>query len=300
MNSVYFQSWSSKWASKASDLDLANIDERIHIVNIAFVNPGCAYTKGLYSFAGTGLDFSMDFIIVKQAIDLLKQKGVVVMLSVGGGSYAFPPVNNCVAVCSLAVDLGVDGIDLDWEPSNGVLSSGRFGEIISEYKAVWGGKLSAAVWSTGAAKSLGSGYSGMNVEGLKTNGLMLDWINFMAYDAGSDYDVVEHFLEYRNVYAGKIYLGIEIGQQGWGGYVTVQQDIDKALACVKKDGNAGIFIWSLQKDHGASPSVDSILTSSMNTLNSGKSDVDVKEWKINICCPACKYNIKLDYFYFIL
>jgi chitinase len=298
MNSVYFQSWSSKWVSSGKDLDLANLDSRINVVNIAFVNPGCNYVKGLYSFAGTGLDFSMDFGVVKDAIALLKGRGVVVMLSVGGGSYAFPPSNNAVAVCSLAVDLGVDGIDLDWEPSNGVLSSGRFGEIISEYRAVWGGKLSAAVWSTGAGRNLGSGYSGMNVDGLKSNGVMLNWINFMAYDAGSDYDVEANFGEYRNVYSGKIYLGIEVGQQGWGGYVTVQSDIDKALACVKKDGNAGIFIWSLQKDSVGSPSVDSILGSVSSILSSGVVGgvSSEKEWKLNICCPACQYNIKLDYF----
>ena len=56
------------------------------------------------------MEFSQDFTVVKQAIALLKKRGVKVLISVGGGSYKFPSGDNAIAVCSLAADLDVDGI----------------------------------------------------------------------------------------------------------------------------------------------------------------------------------------------
>ena len=71
---VYFQSWSSNWASTASNLDLSKIDLPINLVFLSFANPSCSYIKGSNTFAGTGLDFSSDFLVVKNSIDILKKK----------------------------------------------------------------------------------------------------------------------------------------------------------------------------------------------------------------------------------
>lgn len=181
--SVYWQSWSGAWGSDPNKLDLVTgMKEGIKIVNLAFACPNMTYTPG--SFAGTGLQFSSDFEVVKQAIAILRSKGVKVMLSVGGGSYPFAGMyDNAKACCAFAKDLGCDGIDLDWEPAGGAAEDLLWAGIILKFKeALWpGALLSAAVWSVGAApKEVGSLYSGLNIAGLKSAGMNLDWINVMG------------------------------------------------------------------------------------------------------------------------
>jgi chitinase len=299
MIAVYFQTWSSRWTSDPEQMDLVNIDKNVDVVYLAFADPSMKYSKGQYNFANTGIEFSQDFIVVKNAIALLKKRGVKVLISVGGGSYKFPNYDNALNVCSLAADLDVDGIDLDWEPSdNNYQQRSQFGPLIERYRQIWGGLLTAAVWSVGADDPSLGGFSGMNIDGLKSNGGNLNWINFMGYDAGAQYDFVKSFQNYRSIYSGTILLGIEVGVQGWGGYLTTEADIDRALQVVVKDGKAGIFVWSWQKDSKGTKTVADVISKSVDAFKTlpDQGGVDVRPWKVMICCPACKYNIKLDYF----
>lgn len=52
-------------------------------------SPTSTYKKGTLKFAGTGLDFAMDFTVVQQAIAIAKKSGTKVLLSVGGSSYQY-------------------------------------------------------------------------------------------------------------------------------------------------------------------------------------------------------------------
>lgn len=80
---VYFESWASNWTDKAENLDLSQLSSPISHVNLSFVQPACAYVAGQRSWQGTGLEFSADFSVVAQAIKMLKERGIKVMLSVG-------------------------------------------------------------------------------------------------------------------------------------------------------------------------------------------------------------------------
>lgn len=270
---VYFQSWSSKWTSDPATMDLTLIDPSVTLVYISFANPATKYVKGSRSFSGTGLDFIQDFNVVADSITLLQKRKVTVMLSVGGATYPFSTVgssnvmDNYRHVVALARDLGCNGIDIDWEPKNGAAEDAAFSWIIQSFKSyMWSeGKLSAAVFSTGAYGKNGSTYQGMNIKGLTERGSDLDWINLMAYDAGpppptGTYSPLGAYSSYRVYYQGPILFGLQPGPMGWGGHLITLDEVKEYVAYVEKESTeSGIFIWSYQKNTAGSPSVKEIL-----------------------------------------
>jgi hypothetical protein len=69
---IYYPTWNAPWVSKVQDLDLTNIGTKypgLNWVFISFAKPDLVYKKGQNTFQGTGLDFSMDFQIVKVIFD---------------------------------------------------------------------------------------------------------------------------------------------------------------------------------------------------------------------------------------
>src|SRR5687768_1211842 len=153
MIGVYFESWTGDWQENAQNLTLAKIEKPIDIVFLSFVAPYAQFTKGSQSFDGTGLQFNSHFATIKEAIKILRyQKGIKVMLSVGGASYKFENGFNPKAIADLVWDLNVDGVDLDWESDHGVAKGHELGPIIERMRAYLGPSklLSIAGWSTGA------------------------------------------------------------------------------------------------------------------------------------------------------
>lgn len=260
---AYFQTWSSRWASDPTKLDLANIDYRVKIVYLSFVDPKTTYSLGQKTWATTGLEFSMDFMVVKKAIDILTGRGVQVMLSVGGATKKFPQpytLGHSISLYALCIDLGCSGLDVDWEDT--YKNREDFGNIIKTLAMNRGSrKLSAACWSTGAYPNDGSDYQGMNIIGLQKSGVLLDWINIMSYDAGPTYDMDRAYKAYRDIYAGTIYLGLLVGAPGWGGYLLKTEDIKKA---VQLSGNK-VFVWAYQKEPTGTPTVGDILAANSTT-----------------------------------
>lgn len=247
MIGCYYESW--------GNYNLAGIDPRIRVVYLAFAIPSGSYKKGSLSFAGTGLSFGVSFTKVAQDIEFLNSKGVIVMLSVGGGGSPYPSNFQPGWVHDLVADLGCDGIDIDWEPPTGAAMDGEFGPLIRSFKQGSKGYLSAACWSTGAYGKNGDTFQGMNIKGIEMAGSLLDWINAMTYDAGKTFDPLGALACYRIYYKGQINLGIELGMQGWGDKLISIADVEKYWAWVKKEGNMGAFFWSYKKDTTGSPSL---------------------------------------------
>lgn len=89
------------------------------------MKPDATY-EGNNKLAGTGLDFSADGVVVKDAIAYLKSKNPAPMLvAVGGASYQnFAALNTKAITDDVVRDFGFDGVDIDYEPfNNGQCSS---------------------------------------------------------------------------------------------------------------------------------------------------------------------------------
>ena len=71
---AYYESWSANWAVNGETHDLVKINPSINIIYLSFAHPNCSYTKGSNSFTGTGLQFSSNFDVIKNAIQILKNK----------------------------------------------------------------------------------------------------------------------------------------------------------------------------------------------------------------------------------
>ena len=258
---IYFQSWSSPWTSTASTMDLSLLPTTfpgITIVNIAFAQPNLNYVKGQNTFTGTGVQFSQDFSVVVAAIKLLTQKGIKVMLSVGGGSYwSTPQTLNAAGCVALMQDLGCSGIDIDWEV--GVSDCASLTNAIKALSAAGCSIISFAGWSTGAYGATTDTYQGMAIPAMEAVGGLVSWINIMSYDAGTTYDPLGAFTCYRDYYKGPLLLGIEPGPMAWGTKLIQLSDVDGMCNWVMKDGpHNGVFIWSNDKVTTGSPTVAAI------------------------------------------
>ena len=267
---IYFTTWDSKWVSTFEEMDLAKFEAPVTIVNLSFVDPGCTYTRGQQTFGGTGLQFPESsgyyFQKVKQAIGIIRRKGIKVMLAVGGGAYwSSPKKFNGPNIVALMNDLYCDGIDIDWE--HGYSEAHVLTDVIKNLKPLMGQKkISFAGFSTGANPNSGQAwdkYSGMNIDALQNQGHNVDWVNVMLYDAGEGFDgrkANEHYLNYRKYYSGPLLYGFEVGRHGWGGEILYKNEAEAAIKFVADQGlKNGIFIWSDKKDGSPGVSTSEIL-----------------------------------------
>ena len=272
--STYLQAWTAQ-GNTVQTMDLSIMDKNIKIITINGVNCDIVYVKGSNTFKNTGLEFNQSFEIVKASIAVASSKGQTVMLSVKG-NYKTIRYNDII---DIANDLGCHGIDLDYEPNVDMNNPVLFGTMIPIFKkAIYDKKgpaeschlLSAAVLNLGAfPKNSSSSWYGFNILGLHQYGYMLDWINVMAYDVGppSIYSPEDAFAAYRKIYNGKIFIGIELGKQGYGGYITNMSDITSAAMCIKKDNNGGIFVWAYRKDSTGSPNFSATMDKVLSVFN---------------------------------
>ena len=154
-----------------------------------------------------------------------------------------------------------------------------FGPIIHGFRSNgWVGmKLSCAGAPNGAAVSTNL-WTGVNRKGLISNGAELDWVNIMAYDSGLEYQPLDAFKTYRSVYKGPLYLGIELGTQGWGNAITSETNVLEYHESLKHYDAAGFFVWAFHKPPESSPSIERI--------------IEIAERiKPGLACPNCKKEL---------
>lgn len=288
MIGVYFESWAQPWSNLASATALAKIDKPIDLVFLSFVKPFCVYKKGQCTFAGTGLDFSLEFLTVKTAISILKSKGIKVMLAVGGASYAFE--NYQPQACTdLMNDLGCDGIDIDWEPALGYADNAKLGPIIQATRQAIGTKLlSLAGFSTGCFDPNGDTYRGMNIAGLKTHGQLLDFVNVMAYDAGKDFSVIQCYESFKKYFSKTINVGFQVGKQGWGDALLTIEDVEKVCRYIAVKGD-GCFVWAYFKQ--GPPSATEVCQTAQRFLVPTLPPLYPPSPMNQFQCPQCKTKL---------
>jgi len=304
---AYYQSWSGSWASEGKNHSLANLPPYITTVLLSFVRPEASYRSGQNSWVGTGMDFSADFHVVRDAIRSLKHKnpGTKVLLSIGGATYVNWRQANAGAIAALVRDLGADGADLDYEPTEGVCSWGTGGNscpgdqefisLIRQFRAALPRPylLTTAAWSTGAfgpgqyaasrfAGNLVGANFGLYVNPLKEVGQDFDAVYIMSYDAGgpaapagnaTGYDPKLAFDAYRAIYQGPLMLGVEVPPEAWGGHVSTPQEAQDRAQYVIDHGGNGMMIWSIQKS--GHPSASAFVQAMCTTLQLPRCDLSL-------------------------
>lgn len=177
--------YAGSWNTSISDLTPQNIPPYYTHMNLSFVRPDMAYTRGSLAFdqAVAGFEFvegastfsGQKKFTAQQSQELigniraLKARGTSTWISVGGWAYSQGDQwsrFNARAVVDLATDLGAGGVDIDWESSGsscnkldaasfacskdgeikGIIT-GLYNEIRSRGLSLG---ISVAGWSTGA------------------------------------------------------------------------------------------------------------------------------------------------------
>ncbi|WIA42818.1 hypothetical protein OEZ86_008748 [Tetradesmus obliquus] len=251
----------------------------VNVVIVSFAKPDCSYTKGSFQLTGTGLDFSSDGTIVRDAITALKtaNPNTRVLLAVGGATYYNFAGTRPQCIKDIIDDFGFDGMDFDWEPVNsncvvkpgGGVSCATDAEGVSVLAALRAALpkrqylMSTASWHVGmygegafVSSKPASAYTGVNLAMAKSAaGQSLDLINIMAYDAGNTastgFDWSESYRAHRAIWQSQaIAVGVEIPPEAWGGNViTLPQVVERAnyVKSSSTSGPYGIMLWSLHK-----------------------------------------------------
>ncbi|MBW4584834.1 glycosyl hydrolase family 18 protein [Aetokthonos hydrillicola Thurmond2011] len=265
----YYQSWSEPWTSSPRQMQLANIAPYVNKVIVSFMQPDASYKKGSYNFTGTGLQFSLDGKVVKDAIALLKERNrnTKVLVAVGGQTYTNFAQINPQTIANIVKDFGFDGVDVDYESnsvkcssSNGQVSctsDAEFRRVVRQIRQVLPKPylVTAAVWSIGAygegkwtnAQPQGE-KTGMTLNLLRSpESKMIDQLLVMSYDAGITYNPQEALAAYQNYFKGKVVMGVQVPPEAWGGNVYTLAKVRNLAQTVVDKNAAGLMLWSLQK-----------------------------------------------------
>ncbi len=219
----YYETWMGTATWESATYSLAKIPPYVNIIPIAFAKPDSQYVGGSYKFSDAGLGISATPSVAVGAIKIAQAKGQKLLLSVGGATYPNFGAFNLQATLDLVADLGLDGVDFDYEGDpnyctnlNSVsLTCSTDTQIINIITQLRNGLdqlqvrfnkkmyLTAAVWSIGAygttsfpstGAPAGNGVTrygpygsraGMWVNPLKQIGNKFDAIFLMSYDAGN-------------------------------------------------------------------------------------------------------------------
>ncbi|CAL2088240.1 T9SS type A sorting domain-containing protein [Tenacibaculum sp. 190524A02b] len=126
---AYFPSWSESYAGANQDSKLRNIPNFVNYVFLSFAKPDLVYEKGSYDLSKTGIEVPYDGCLLKESVSALKDKGIKVILSVGGETFwrddtVYERINY-QQIKDLVDDLGCVGIDWDFEPSGSFATIGN-------------------------------------------------------------------------------------------------------------------------------------------------------------------------------
>ena len=129
----YFPSWSESWAGSGQNSKLREIPPYVNFVFLSFAKPDLTYVKGSYDISGTGIEVPYDGCALKESVAVLKDKGIHVILSVGGETYwTSSTIYNDIdyqQIKDLVDDMGFVGIDWDFEPNGSFANIGNAANV---------------------------------------------------------------------------------------------------------------------------------------------------------------------------
>ena len=276
---AYHDSWSEPPATSPAATTIARLPPYIDVVMLAFAKPDLVYRNDL-DLTGTGLEYRIDGAMLRDAIALLRHRNPAtrVILSVGGATYRSWRRLNVDGLVALVRDLGLDGIDWDYEPDNPDCHTNTAGRIAcatdqSWHRLVLLGRrafprpalMTVSVWSVGA---YGEGEFRRALPRSRYTGSMLgvlrsawaseiDLVSINAYDAGPDFQPLEAFRAYRAVWPGRLALGVEVRYAGGAGPFHTLTQTETLTRAVLRDPLGGMMLYALlmrpPADGGVSP-----------------------------------------------
>ncbi|MEH2335996.1 glycoside hydrolase family 18 protein [Nostoc sp.] len=278
----YFESWSENWASEPEKQSLSNIALYVNTVVVAFIKPDCSYS-GNCNLKGTGLGFwsdnnDSDGTVVRNAIAILKKRNpnTKVLVSIGGANEEYNNFAqlNPTAIANIITDFGFDGVDIDYEHSNGTRRefSDLMRKVVSEIRQVLPRPylVTFAAWSIGAygeddwidAKP-SNNKTGIMLDFLRSSeATMIDQLHVMSFNGGQIYNPQEALKAYQYYFKGRVVMGVQVPPEWNNNNYTLSKVRDLAQAVVDNDA-AGIMIWTLQKEKDSDNSSDDMPSAEM-------------------------------------
>lgn len=276
---AYHDSWAEPAATNPALTSISRLPAYVDILMLAFARPDLTYANDL-DLAGTGLEYRMGGETLRAAIAALRQRnpGVKVLLSVGGATYRGWRRLNLDGIVALVRDLGLDGIDWDYEPNHPDCRTGADGHITCVTDRSWEALVSlgrtalprpalitVSAWSVGA---YGEGAFAQAQPRSPYTGSMLwlrrsplareiDLVSINAYDAGPTFNPREAFEAYRAIWPGRLALGVEVRYTGGAGPFPTLTQAETLARAVARDPMGGmmLYAWLMKppKDAGYSP-----------------------------------------------
>lgn len=270
----YYPSWSDNWFSSNDWAGNPLSDDQILVasklarvpgtythISLSFAQPNFSWTAGQNVWTGSGLNFNASPRDIKRAIDVLHRRGIKVMLAVGGATYnewaalaaegAAGSGEKITALRAIQADLGLDGLEIDYEITGSASLKTEYANVIKALKLAAGSnKLALAAWSTGAdctSETSNTGVAACNgrtsfwggsagrerlvFEGSSplVNPSQIDYLNIMSYDAQTEhYDGVTAWKLYRDLFPSTtvVSIGLETAPEGWAGGMLVVNNAD--------------------------------------------------------------------------
>ena len=273
----FYESWSERPGAPPPATRLANLPQHLDILALGFARPDLSYS-GDNDLTATGLEMPFGVAETAEALALFRQRSprTRILLSLGGATYdrgdAFAPE----AAARLVAALGIDGVDLDYEPTDpGCHPRPERNDIVCESDAVWAeiirrtrthlprpALVTAQAWSVGA---YGTGRFADAVPAARHTGSMLwlgreavaaelDLVAIMAYGAGRRFDPLLAFAAYRDIWPGRLLLGARIGGTGGGGPPATASTLTRYAKEMARDPRAGVMLYTLAAGTSHRPS----------------------------------------------
>ncbi|NQX81057.1 MAG: hypothetical protein HRT66_03550 [Flavobacteriaceae bacterium] len=149
---AYFPCWRESWPSEFGNSKLREIPSYVNTIFLSFAKPNMRYEKGSYDISATGIQTPYGGFTLLESINALNNKGIKVILSVGGETYwvgglAETPNADCFDINYQHIkdfldDFNIAGIDWDYEPNGqiSILSEqfhiNKFIEFITKSRAI--------------------------------------------------------------------------------------------------------------------------------------------------------------------
>ncbi len=292
----YYPTWSDNWfdatGKSVNDVfrasNLARIPANYTHVMVSFAQPNFAWGgMGANNWSGTGIQFNGRPSDIKAAINVLHARNMKVILAVGGATYnnwqqlsaeghaGGGPIINALA--QVMVDVGFDGLDVDFEIEGLDLYAGAVKAMRKAVDIAGGGRiLAVAGWSTGAdctaatandsqcngvGVSYWGGKAGLERQLVRTYPALanaFDMVNIMTYDARfENYDGVTAWKQYRALFPSKtiVSIGLQTAPEGWqGGQLVVNDGDAQCMGSVNLKNSYGATInqaYSVQRYVGS-------------------------------------------------